>query len=101
MNNADPREALIQKGNELLDIMYEVSQLERKHEDIIKAVKNSDGMSRDEKASLIFDKDFISVITERLELHSRYEKTLAAYSLLRSTIEALDVPRPTLADFDS
>jgi hypothetical protein len=92
MNAIDPRERLVETGNKLLDTIYKLKQWEEKWPELAAAV--AAGVTPDNAGELMLRN--MDGIMESLALSADHKRLHDEYYTLRSTIEALDKPRPSV-----
>jgi hypothetical protein len=93
MNNPDPREQLVMKGNALLDLTYRSHIWEQQYPEMA-ALLNDRVPSDDPRvAALVNTPVFITALFTKLSLENDFERARTEYLMLRQTIEALDNAR--------
>lgn len=93
---ADPREQLVQTGAQLLDILYAEHQWEQRFPDIAAALRARKQGDDPDVTAITNSPDFIDAFLSSMNIASERHRLIQEYFLLRSTIEALDQPRPPM-----
>lgn len=92
----DPRERLVQTGNELLDVVFKLAIHERTHAELILAAKSGSDIQITASIAGLSGDALANAVIGLLELEHKRGELVGRYVLLRETIEQLEAPRSDL-----
>lgn len=100
--STDPRERLQQVGSELLDAIYGL----RDSSDLLKQIKAAKNDPAAGEAMLKpkddgGDSDFLVDFLKMVNLTAQRDKLLSEYVAIRTTLEAVDGPRPEVPNHEA
>ena len=85
-------------GNALLDTLYQMHQWDQKYPEIRHALDGGAGYDDPRVQAFLQRHDFVDAFISSMTLMADRQRLLHEYNLLRSTIEALEAPRPSMPD---
>lgn len=100
MATTDPREKLLQTGNELLDVIYWLATKADDAGALVKRLNASSATAGGDPADATVVEESIGLAMEGFRMVARRNELAAQYTLLRSTIEAMEAGRVDLPDVD-
>lgn len=89
MTTTDPRERLVQTGNELLSVIYREEIHHRENRALLDASRSGDTAAIHSAMSGIKSDRLAEIVIEMLKLQTDRQELIARYVLLRETIEQL------------
>lgn len=98
MPTTDPREQLTITGNALLDVLYRMHKWDQQYPELRQALDQGAGYDDPRVQEFLNRPDFVDAFVSSMTLIADRQRLLHEYNLLRSTIEALEAPRPSMPD---
>jgi hypothetical protein len=90
----DPREQLVETGNQLLECLYKKHLWALQYPHLVKLVEENREGDDPEVLKMMKSPEFIPALIEAMTGSNDYTRLYNQYTMLRDTIEALDKPRP-------
>jgi hypothetical protein len=93
----DPREALVERGNALLEVIYQKHIWEQTYPLLDSTMAKGMDATHEEMEAVTRSESFVEALLSRMTLESDAHRIHAEYILLRETVEALTGPRQPMS----